>query len=56
MPAAGLLLGGTAAVGSAWAARHLQRVGERQLVLLLRSVTLAVALDSGRRALLLLPG
>jgi|1048.fasta_scaffold21988_1 uncharacterized membrane protein YfcA len=56
MPAAGLLLGGTAAVGSAWAARHLQRVGERQLVLLLRGVTLAVALDSGRRALLLLPG
>ena len=54
MPAIALVLGSTAAFGSHWAARRLQWFSEAQLVMLLRSVTLAVALDSGRRALTLL--
>jgi uncharacterized membrane protein YfcA len=54
MPAIALVLGSTAAFGSHWAARRLQWFSEAQLVMLLRSVTLAVALDSGRRALALL--
>ena len=47
----GLLLGGTAAISSRWAAARLQRVSADQLTGLLRLVTLLLALDSGRRAL-----
>jgi len=54
VPAIGLLLGGTAALGSGWAAQRLQRVSGRRLLLLLRFVTFAVACDSGRRFLQLL--
>lgn len=48
----GLLLGGTAAVAARWSAARLNRVSEAQLVLLLRLLTLLVACDSSRRALL----
>ncbi|MFN5697300.1 MAG: sulfite exporter TauE/SafE family protein [Cyanobacteriota bacterium] len=49
----GLLLGGTAAISSRWAAARLQRVSANQLTWLLRLVTLVLALDSGRRAVAL---
>ena len=48
----GLLLGGTAALAARWSAARLNRVSEEQLVLLLRLLTLLVACDSSRRALL----
>lgn len=50
----GLLLGGTAAMGAQWSARRLSQVPEARLVWLLRTFTLFLALDSGRRALALL--
>lgn len=53
-PWIGLLLGGTAAFGSQWAAQRLQRVSGQRLFQLLRAVTVAVACDSGRRFLQLL--
>lgn len=52
----GLLLGGTAAVGAQWSAQRLNKVPEQRLVWLLRAFTLALALDSGRRALQLALG
>jgi uncharacterized membrane protein YfcA len=50
----GMLLGGTAAVAARWSAARLDRVSDGQLTLLLRALTLLLALDSGRRALALL--
>ena len=50
----GLLLGGTAAMGAQWSALRLSKVPEARLVWLLRTFTLLLALDSGRRALDLL--
>ncbi|WP_216904526.1 sulfite exporter TauE/SafE family protein [Synechococcus sp. CCY 9618] len=47
----GLVLGGTAAVAAQWSAARLERVPEARLVWMLRTVTLVLALDSGRRAL-----
>jgi len=46
-----LLLGGIAALAAAWSAGRLQKVPEQRLVLLLRWLCLALALDGGRRAL-----
>lgn len=51
-----LLLGATAAVGARWSAARLDQVPERWLLLLLRGLSLLLALDSGRRALLLTVG
>ena len=50
----GLTLGGSAAVAAHWSAARLNRVPEHWLVWMLRSITLLLALDSGRRALGLL--
>ncbi len=50
--AIGLLLGSTAALGARWSAARLQTVPEARLVLLLRGLTLLVACDSARRAVL----
>ena len=50
----GLTLGCSAAVGAHWSASRLNRVPEHWLVWMLRAITLALALDSGRRALGLL--
>ena len=50
-PAVGLLLGGVAALAAQWSAARLQRVSERQLVLLLRLLCVLLALDGARRAL-----
>lgn len=50
----GLVLGTTAALGARWSAARLHRLGEAQLVWLLRGLTLLVACDSGRRAIQLL--
>ena len=52
--AMGLLLGGTAALAAQWSAARLQRVSEQKLVWLLRLLCTLLALDAGRRALLLL--
>jgi len=46
----GLLLGGTAALASQWAAARLQKVSEGRLVWLLRSLCAVLALDALRRA------
>jgi uncharacterized membrane protein YfcA len=46
----GLALGATAALGAQWSARRLNRVGEGQLVWMLRGLTVILAIDSGRRA------
>ena len=48
-----LLLGGLAAVAAKWAASRLQRVSPRQLAWLLRILSLALAIDSSRRAITL---
>lgn len=50
----GLLLGATAALGAQWSAARLQRVPEARLVVLLRGLTMLVACDSARRAVLAL--
>lgn len=50
-PEIALLLGGIAALAAAWSAGRLQRVSEERLVVLLRWLCLALALDGGRRAL-----
>jgi hypothetical protein len=55
-PIAGLLLGGTAAAAAAWSGSRLDRVSEDRLAWMLRSLTLLLSLDSGRRALALLLG
>ena len=52
----GLLLGGTAAVASQWAAARLQRVSESQLVWLLRALCALLAVDALRRAVQLALG
>lgn len=49
----GLALGGTAALAARWAAARLERVPEASLVWMLRLLTVALALDSGRRAVAL---
>ena len=49
-----LLLGGTAAVAAQWSASRLERVPEKRLIWMLRGITALLALDSGRRTLLLL--
>jgi len=48
---AGLLLGGTAALGARWAAARMHQVSGMRLASLLRLLTLALALYSGWRAL-----
>lgn len=48
-----LLLGGTAALSARWSAARLDRISERKLAWLLRLITVLLAADSGRRALLL---
>jgi uncharacterized membrane protein YfcA len=48
-----LVLGGTAAAGAQWSAARLNRVSERLLVWLVRSMALLLALDSLRRAVAL---
>ncbi len=50
-PLIGLVLGGTAAVAAQWSAARLERVREERLVWMLRTITLVLAVDSGRRAL-----
>jgi uncharacterized membrane protein YfcA len=52
----GLALGATAAIAARWSASRLDRVSDVQLVWMLRALTLLLAADSGRRALLLLVG
>ena len=49
-----LVLGATAAFGARWSASRLDRVPERWLIVLLRALSLLLALDSGRRALALM--
>ena len=49
--AAGLLLGGTAAVAARWSAARLHRLPPALLLLLLRGLTALLALVSGWRAL-----
>ncbi|MEB3235916.1 MAG: sulfite exporter TauE/SafE family protein [Cyanobacteriota bacterium] len=51
-----LVLGSVAAVGSRWSASRLNRVSEGNLLLLIRSLTALLAIDSGRRALALALG
>jgi uncharacterized membrane protein YfcA len=53
-PLIGLVLGGTASLAAQWSASRLDRVSEHRLVWLLRTVTLVLAVDSGRRAIGLL--
>lgn len=53
LPVMGLLLGGTAAVAAQWSAARLQRVSENRLAQLLRLLCALLAVDAGRRALLL---
>ena len=48
-----LLLGGLAAIAAKWAASRLQRVSPRQLAWVLRILSLALAVDSSRRAVML---
>lgn len=52
----GLALGATAAIAARWSASRLDRVSDGQLVWMLRALTLILAVDSGRRALMLLFG
>ncbi len=49
-----LLLGSAAALGAQWSAKRLNRVPERQLVVVMRMFTAFLALENGRRAWLLL--
>jgi uncharacterized protein len=49
-----LFLGGSAAMAARWSAARLDTVSEGRLVLMLRTITVALALDSGRRGLQLL--
>ena len=53
---AALLLGLSAAVGARWSAARLQRVAPAKLALMLRLLTFFLAIDSARRALMLLLG
>ncbi|MBM5801169.1 MAG: sulfite exporter TauE/SafE family protein [Cyanobacteria bacterium K_DeepCast_35m_m2_023] len=48
-----LVLGSVAALGARWSASRLNKVPERAIVALLRTLTALLALDSGRRAVLL---
>ena len=50
----GLALGATAAITARWSADRLDRVSDAKLALLLRALTIILAVDSGRRALSLL--
>lgn len=54
VPAMGLMLGSTAAVAARWSAARLHKVSQERLALLLRLISLLLAVDSGRRALSLL--
>lgn len=49
----GLVLGATAASAAQWSAAHLQKVSEQRLVGLIRLLCILLAVDVGRRALLL---
>lgn len=49
-----MFLGGSAAMAARWSAARLETVGEGRLVLMLRTIAVALALDSGRRGLQLL--
>ena len=49
----GLALGATAALAAHWSASRLDRVSETSLVWMLRALIVVLALDSGRRALVL---
>jgi uncharacterized membrane protein YfcA len=49
----GLALGATAALAARWSASRLDRVSDATLVWMLRALTVALALDSGRRAVAL---
>ena len=53
-PVMALWLGGSAAVAARWSAARLEKVSERLLVRMLRTITVALALDTGRRGLQLL--
>ena len=48
-----LVLGGSAASSARWSAARLDRVGEQTLIWLLRLITVLLALDAGRRAVVL---
>lgn len=48
-----LLLGGAAALSARWSAARLDRISERKLAWSLRLITMLLAADSGRRALML---
>jgi len=48
-----LLLGGAAAFSARWSAARLDRVSERKLAWSLRLITMLLAADWGRRALML---
>ena len=49
----GFVLGATAASAAQWSAAHLQKVSEQRLVGLIRLLCILLAVDVGRRALLL---
>ncbi len=49
----GLALGGTAALAARWSASRLERVSAASLAWMLRALTVALALDSARRAVAL---
>jgi uncharacterized membrane protein YfcA len=49
----GLVLGATAASAAQWSAGHLQKVPEQRLVVLIRLLCVLLAVDVGRRAVLL---
>jgi len=53
VPLLGLVLGGVAALAAQWSASRLDRVGGARLAWMLRVLALLLALDSGRRALML---
>ena len=51
----GLALGATAALAARWSASRLDRVSDAALVWMLRALTVLLAVDSGRRALAIVP-
>jgi len=53
VPLLGLVLGGVAALAAQWSASRLDRVGGARLAWMLRALSLLLAFDSGRRALML---
>jgi uncharacterized membrane protein YfcA len=53
VPVLGLALGAVAAVAAQWTASRLDRVGGARLAWMLRGLSLLLAIDSGRRAVML---